>query len=57
MAQVFQKRATDEHFSLEFYRIMEPSSVKKGRPKALKNGSENATMSGAKNGSKKAEIH
>ena len=53
MAQVFQKRATDEHLSLEVHRIMEPSSVKKGRPKAWKNGLENATMSGAKKRRKK----
>ena len=38
MAQVFQKRATDEHLALELYRIMEPSSVKKGRPETMKNG-------------------
>ena len=53
MAQVFQKRATDEHLSLEVHRIMEPSSVKKGRPKAWKNCPENATMSGAKKRRKK----
>ena len=48
MSHVLRKRASDDHLCLEVYRIMEPSSVKKGRPTALKNYSENDAMSGAK---------